>query len=246
MRQNVKITGQGYMMLEDPTITTKKKIEPYIQGSVANTEIISKNENQDIIMVKPTPDIVEPQMHTVKGIIRAVDGRFWNVGPKAFDRWDFFKWDKDEIWFVAKVGPHFDGLHFQTSSSLVTFELWIDGEERTDLVYIGKDWENPDTMPFTLDGDAVLTPKIVCAEGELYYKGACIAAIEPTIALISEQVSPYIGSAEIEEVLEVEMVEGGIAKVSETETEAVSGQTQTVEEETYVIATNIDSFEEAE
>ena len=121
-----------------------------------------------------------PNGYIMEGSIKVVDGEFVNVGVKAFDRFDKFEWTDNEITFKAWVGPHFDGIHFQTTSNVIEFDLYVDGEHNTELVYIGKDWENPTEIPFVLEGEAVVIDdlEIVCEDGQLLVKNECVDEIE--------------------------------------------------------------------
>jgi len=118
----------------------------------------------------------ESEGYVMEGTIRAVDGDFVNVGVKAFDNFDELTWSGDEITFKAWVGPHFDGIHFQTTGNSVEFDIKVDGEYNNELVYIGKDLENPNGIPFTLDGESIVITEIevVCEEGQLLVKGECV------------------------------------------------------------------------
>ena len=146
------------------------------QGSCRNTWYLDWSGD----MKQPTTTNERPRGYIMRGTITAVDGEFVNVGVKAFDRFDKFEWSGDTITFKAWVGPHFDGIHFKSTGTQIEFDIYVDGEHNTELVYIGKDWENPTEIPFVLEGEAVVIDdlEIVCEDGQLLVKNECVDEIE--------------------------------------------------------------------
>jgi predicted RNase H-related nuclease YkuK (DUF458 family) len=118
-------------------------------------------------------------LYKVRGKITS-NGRIFDVGARRFDGFDKLWVKNNVIHFRARVGPHFDGLFFRTTGDVVAFDLKWDGHRITDLVYIGKDKENPDSIPFKLEGKPAKKPR-VCKPGQIIYNKRCVKTIKNRI-----------------------------------------------------------------
>lgn len=88
-------------------------------------------------------------IHHMTGTI-TTNGVFSDIKSERFESGDKFNLTSNNtITFDAYVSTHFDELRFETSGTEVTFDLFVDGERNTSLVYIGKNWTNPSSIPFT-------------------------------------------------------------------------------------------------
>ncbi len=133
-------------------------------------------------------------MYKVKGTITS-NGQIFDVGIRKFDRRDkiVFRPGKNVITFHGWVGPHFDGIFFRTTGDQVTFDLEFDGKKTTELVYIGKDKEHPDSNPFTLTGEPAT--RRVCPVNSVIYNNKCVNKIAG-IAVTPEGISGDLSSTE--------------------------------------------------
>lgn len=114
-------------------------------------------------------------LYPVEGNIKS-NGKIFDVGTRRFDGNDRLKFKDNEISFKAKVGPNFDGIFFRTTGDKVTFDLTYDGEKSTELVYIGKEKENPSSNPFELDGTTAKGP--TCRSSYMIYNKRCTNRIK--------------------------------------------------------------------
>lgn len=112
----------------------------------------------------------ETKAYHITGKI-TTNGKFIDVGPRKFERKDSFKWADSEITFDAYVSTHSDGLRFRTTGTEVTFDLMIDGKQVKELVFIGNERKNPNSIPFTLTGNPATSA--MCKRGEVLYEGTC-------------------------------------------------------------------------
>lgn len=88
--------------------------------------------------------------HHMTGTI-TTNGVFSDVESKKFESGDVFNvTSNNTITFDTYVSTHFDELRFETTGTQVTFDLFVDGERKTSLVYQGKNWTNPSSIPFTM------------------------------------------------------------------------------------------------
>ncbi|MBS3149148.1 hypothetical protein J4455_00435 [Candidatus Woesearchaeota archaeon] len=129
-----------------------------------------KNECVAVTTATPKPSTDERKAYHITGKI-TTNGKFIDVGPKRFERKDSFKWSDSEITIDAYVSTHSDGLRFRTTGTEVTFDLIIDGKQVKELVFIGDEKKNPDSIPFTLTGKPATTP--ICNKGEILHEGTC-------------------------------------------------------------------------
>ncbi|MBU1245967.1 MAG: hypothetical protein ABIJ20_00940 [Nanoarchaeota archaeon] len=181
------ITGEGDDGFINETETCWEDRPDYRPGYDLGYFIWQANCKQNTWFVDWSGDSLQestldevPAGYLMEGTIKVVDGEFFNVGIKAFEQFDTFEWTDNEIKFKAWVGPHFDGIHFQSTSNVIEFDLYVDGEYQEDLVYIGKDWENPAGIPFKLEGKASIMEEfdVICEEGQLFIKNECVDEIE--------------------------------------------------------------------
>lgn len=102
------------------------------------------------------------------------NGQIFDVGVRAWDKGDKLNWNSsaNTITFDAKVGPHFDAIHFRTKGDTITYDIFVNGEHRKELVYIGNERKNPDTIPFDLKGSIAETP--VCKADETLLNEKCV------------------------------------------------------------------------
>ena len=110
------------------------------------------------------------------------DGEFLNVGTKAFEEGDIMKWDENTIEIEAEVGTHFDGIYFFSTGETIKLDFEIDGEHKEELIYIGKDYQNPESIPFVLKNKEFDEPKIICKENEMFEGDSCKVVGEPVQA----------------------------------------------------------------
>jgi len=110
------------------------------------------------------------------------DGEFLNVGTKAFEEGDIMKWDENTIEIEATVGTHFDGIYFFSTGETIKLDFEIDGEHQEELIYIGKDYQNPESIPFVLKNKEFDEPKIICKENETFDGDYCKVVGEPAQA----------------------------------------------------------------
>lgn len=110
-------------------------------------------------------------LHHMTGTI-TTDGEFKDVEAKKFESNDKINITaNNKITFDAFVLNHFDEIRFKTTGTQVTFDLFVDGERKTSLVYMGKNWTNPSSIPFTLQGTVLLTA--TCTTGQFLVNGVC-------------------------------------------------------------------------
>ncbi|MEK6973822.1 MAG: hypothetical protein AABW41_01100 [Nanoarchaeota archaeon] len=113
------------------------------------------------------------KVHHMTGTI-TTNGEFRDVQLRKFERNDTAAiTNKSKITFDAYVSTHFDAISFKTTGSQVTLDLFVDGERKTGLVFIGKNATNPSTIPFTLDAVKSSIEEAKCDADEFMVDGNC-------------------------------------------------------------------------
>ncbi|MEW6729723.1 MAG: hypothetical protein AB1489_00165 [Acidobacteriota bacterium] len=89
--------------------------------------------------------------HLFSGEIEAQGGRIYELRTVKAEKKDWVNVRSDNhIVFDLTTEGAIDGFDFRTDAKNLKFHLRIDGEEHTDLVYIGARAGNPPAIPFTL------------------------------------------------------------------------------------------------
>ncbi len=92
------------------------------------------------------------KQHSFNGEIEAEDGRIYEMRTVRAEKKDWATIDKQKrIVFDLVTNGAIDGFDFRTDAKSLKFRLNIDGEARTDNVYIGEKASNPPGMPFILE-----------------------------------------------------------------------------------------------
>lgn len=113
------------------------------------------------------------KVHHMTGTI-TTNGEFRDVQLRKFEKNDTATiTNKSKITFDAYVSTHFDAISFKTTGDKITLDLFVDGEHKTGLVFIGKNATNPTAIPFTLNAIASSLAEIKCNADEFMVDGNC-------------------------------------------------------------------------
>lgn len=91
--------------------------------------------------------------HLFEGTITSLGGKVQNYGTVQLENKDLVKINSNrtQLSFRFATDRGIDGFDFQTDASALRFDLKLDGERRSDAIYLGLDGENPRSAPFELN-----------------------------------------------------------------------------------------------
>jgi hypothetical protein len=91
--------------------------------------------------------------HRFSGWIGAAEGEFTAIRAVRQERGDWARVSPNDkrLLFDTETDGGVDGFDFRSDGKRLTFKIEVDGEARTERVFIGRNDRNPSRMPFALD-----------------------------------------------------------------------------------------------
>lgn len=122
--------------------------EPKGMGAGSSKRFMLWRENNGLWHLRTTTG---RNQHRFSGEILAEGGIISDLSAISTERKDWVSVkDPKRIVFNLNTNGAIDGFDFRTTGTNLKFSLFVDGETRTNLVYIGAQATNPPSIPFTL------------------------------------------------------------------------------------------------
>ncbi|KAF0248883.1 MAG: Uncharacterized protein FD167_1714 [bacterium] len=122
--------------------------EPKGMGSGSSKRFMLWRENDGMWHLRTT---TARNQHQFSGEVTAEGGIISGVNAISTEKKDWVTAkDPKRVVFNLNTNGAIDGFDFRTTASSLKFSLFIDGETRSNLVYIGAQAANPPSIPFTL------------------------------------------------------------------------------------------------
>lgn len=122
--------------------------EPKGMGAGSSKRFMLWRENNGVWHLRTTTG---RNQHRFSGEILAEGGTISDLTAISTEKKDWVNnKDPKRIVFNLSTNGAIDGFDFRTTANSLKFSLFVDGETRTNLVYIGAQATNPPSIPFTL------------------------------------------------------------------------------------------------
>lgn len=122
--------------------------EPKGMGEGSSKRFMLWRDNNGVWSLRTTTG---RNQHRFSGEILAEGGTFSEVNVISTEKKDWvITKDPKRIVFNLNTNGAIDGFNFRTTANNLKFSLYVDGETRSNLIYIGSQAANPSSIPFTL------------------------------------------------------------------------------------------------